>query len=157
MKSKIVSIALALIITMSANATFAVGKNNAEPAKLTPQEKLLSNFEKQFKTETEPAIYASKNGFIVQSQADNHKVTAAYSAKGNWVYSITHFASDNLAKNVMDLVRENYENYYISGMEKVDQPGYNSVFIVHIKNNDSYKTVRVTNNDVELVQDIPKA
>ena len=73
------------------------------------------------------------------------------------MYSITLYAKDNLAKNVMDVVRDNYINYYISGMEKIDQPGTGSVFIVHIKNNNSYKTLRVVNNDVELVQDISRS
>ncbi len=155
MKSKIVITAIALLMTVS-SATFATGKNNTGNVN-TISENVLNKFQKQFKNSVQPVIYESKTGFIVQSQADAHNVTAAYGIKGNWLYSITFFAEDNLAKNVMETVRQQYENYYISGMEKVDQPGSCPVFIVHIKNNTSYKTLRVINNDVELMKDISKA
>ncbi len=42
-------------------------------------------------------------------------------------------------------------------MEKVEQPGFNSVYIVHIEDCNSIKTLRVTSDEVELVQDFQKA
>jgi hypothetical protein len=130
MKTQILSIALGLVMMAIGTTTYAADKN--------------------------PIINSSKDGFIVNSLADGHEMTSAYDKKGKLVYTITHYPTDNLAKNIMDIVKDNYANYFISGMEKVDQPGSESVFVVHIKNHDSFKTLRVVNNEVELVQDFQK-
>jgi hypothetical protein len=41
-------------------------------------------------------------------------------------------------------------------MDKVDQPGNESVYIVYLEGRNSFKTVRVVNDEVELVQDFQK-
>ena len=41
-------------------------------------------------------------------------------------------------------------------MDKVDQPGNESVYIVYMENCNSFKTLRVVNNEVELVQNFQK-
>jgi hypothetical protein len=57
----------------------------------------------------------------------------------------------------MRRVRDTYENYYISGMVKIEQPGNSDVFLVYISNHDTFKTVEVIGDDVVLVKDIRKA
>ena len=41
-------------------------------------------------------------------------------------------------------------------MEKIDQSGIKSVYVVHMQNSNSYKTLRVKNDEVDLVQDFKK-
>jgi len=42
-------------------------------------------------------------------------------------------------------------------MEKVDRPGHNTIYIVHLEDINSIKTVRVSNGEVELVKDFKRA
>jgi len=85
--------------------------------------------------------------------------TSVFTKNGSLVYSVERFTADNLPKNIFDLVRNNgYESYYISGMEKVEQPGLAPVFFVHLEDKTSIKTVKVTSstNETELVQDFTR-
>lgn len=123
---KILAIALTLSVLLSASATYASDKNVAD-----------------------------KN-YIVHSVVDGHKTVAAYDKKGNLVYSIQYYTADNLAKNIMDIVSRRFDHYYISGMEKINQPGQKEVFVVHMENAKSIKTVHVSDGEAELVNDFSK-
>ncbi len=96
--------------------------------------------------------FASEKGYTV---TDGSK-TSAFTQKGKWVYTITRYSSDALPKDIFDIVRNTYDKYYFNGMEKIEQPGNDVVYIVHLENNSSIKTVRVSNGETELVQDFVK-
>jgi hypothetical protein len=82
--------------------------------------------------------------------------TTAYNKNGVWVYTIERITPDNLPKDVMDVVIKNFGYYYISGMEKVEQPGAEPTFIVHMQNNTSIKTVQVSGDDARITADYIK-
>ena len=159
MKKKFLSIALGVILTAVGSSTYAADKTPVNRTKLSPNEKAIKNFKKEFKDATTPVIYAGNDGFILKSIADGHNVTSAYDKKGNWVYTIKLYPSENLAKDIIDVVKDGYDSkgYFITMMEKVDQPGDKSVYVVHMQNNNEYKTLRVSNNEVELVHEFQKA
>ncbi len=152
MKKQILSIALGLIMMAIGTTTSALDKNFDSGTEFT-NKKVIKDFDKNFKTLSNAGTSPSNGSHIVNSLVDGHEIISVYNRKSKLIYTITRYATDNLAKNIMDIVRENYDTYFISGMEKVDQPGNESVFIVHIKNRDSFKTLRVVNSEVELVQD----
>ena len=157
MKKQILSIAFGLVLMAFATSTYAVDKPPA--TKITASEKAQKNFSKQFNYPVSSTLYSTSVGFIVQAQVNSHKVTSVYDKKGNWVYTIKRYPTESLAKNIIDIVKNNYDDngYFISTMEQIDQPGTKSVFIVHMENSNSFKTLRVTNGEVELVQDFQKA
>jgi hypothetical protein len=142
MKKQILSITLGLLMTAIATTTFAADKNHISSTKFTTTENLNIN--------------SSKDGLIVSSFIDGNEITSAYDKKGKLVYTITRYPADNVSKNIMNIVKTSYNNYFISGMEKVYQPGNETVFVVYIRNHDSFKTLRVVNNEVELVQNFQK-
>ena len=157
MKKKILSIALSLTLVAFTTSTYAAGKDVETKTKLTPTEKAVKSFSKEFKNVV-PVIYPSADGFILSSTANGHQITSAYDKQGNWNYTINRYPAASLALDIMNVVKENYntEGYFITTMEKVDQPASNSVFIVHLQNKNSFKTLRVINSEVELVQDFKK-
>jgi len=158
MKKKILSIALGLILIALTTNTYAADKSHLNGAKLTPTEKAVKDFNKQFKNSVSPAIYAVNGGLILKSVADGYNVTLAYNEKGNWVYTIKRYPTESLAKDILDIATSSYNTYgyFITTMEKIDQPGSKSVYIVHMQNSNSYKTLRVKNDEVDLVQDFKK-
>ncbi len=153
MKKQILSIALGLVIMAIETTITAADKNPVSSKKLTANEKAVKDFTKQFKNSANPAIYSSTDGFIVSADSTGNKITSACNKKGNWVYTIERYAADNLVKDIVDNVKDSYEDYAVAGMEKIDQSGYNTFFMLHFETNSSFKTVRVRNDDVELIHD----
>jgi hypothetical protein len=86
-------------------------------------------------------------------------MTSVFNKKGNWVYSIVVYPPVSLDKHILDVVNNGYsaDGYNITGMEKIQQPGMETVFLVYIKNNTSYKTLRVSHNDIEVMQEYNNA
>ncbi|MDQ6901607.1 MAG: hypothetical protein M3139_01185 [Bacteroidota bacterium] len=156
MKKQIFSIAMGLFMTALTTATFASSTNATSNPKLTAKEKAVKNFTNQFENVSDPSVILKKEGMILQSEADDHAISSAYDKKGNWLYTIKLYPAENLAGNIVKIITDHYNNYYITKMEKVDQPGKATVFVVHMQNDDSFKTLRVVNRDVELIQDFKK-
>ena len=111
------------------------------------------------------ALYTNTTGTIntatgyqaLYSNVNGNEISSAYDKKGNWLYTIERHGAASLLKNVMDIVKDSYYDYFISGMEKVDRPGHNTIYIVHLEDINSIKTVRVSNGEVELVKDFKRA
>src|SRR6266540_1100939 len=92
----------------------------------------------------------SKKGYVVQSVVEGRQTTTAYNKKGKWVYTIQQYSLDNLDKNIIDRVRSVYYDYGVTGIQKVEQPGMEVVYVVHLENEKSIKLVRLTDDEMEL-------
>jgi hypothetical protein len=126
MKKQLLAIALTLCVLFSASVAYAADKKIAD-----------------------------KN-YTVHSVVDGYKTVSAFNTKGKMIYSIQYYPAASLAKNIMDVVRNNFGNCYISGMEKINQPGQNEVWVVHMENASSVKTVYVSNGEVSIANDFSK-
>ncbi len=157
MKKKILSIVLGLLMMAIGTTTYAADKNANSDKKTPAIEKVAKDFSQKFKSAVNPIINSSGKSFIVNAEIDNHKITAAYNKRGNWVYTIDRYSTSSLDKNIIETAMPDYKNYFITAMEKVDQPGKNSIYLVHIQGSKSFKTLRVSNNTTELIQNIRKA
>lgn len=142
MKKQIVSIALSVLVIAISGSTNASVLNNSK----SPHFEVAKN--NNLNTGGDLVIY---------SQKDGHNVTTAFDKKGKWVYTIKHFSSDNLAKDAMDIIVRNFGYYYITGMEEIKQPGFETVIMVHAQDQKSLKTFRIVNGDAELVQELVKS
>ena len=152
MKKLILSIALGLSILTTATVSYATANKSAN--ELIPQEKIVKDFTAQFAVT--PTITFADNGYIASSVVDGHQVSAAYSKKGNRIYAIVRYSSDNLEKGIVDIVKTGYDKYFITSMEKVEEPNLKPVYIVHLTNANSIKTVRVSEGGIELLHSFKK-
>jgi hypothetical protein len=98
----------------------------------------------------------SANGYVVRSVVDGRETITAYNKKGKWIYTIQRYNLDNLDKGIVDKVRSVYYDYGVTGIEKVEQPGMDVVFVVHLENAKSIKLVRLTDDSMEVTQDLVK-
>lgn len=155
MKKQILSIALGLVTMAIATTTYAADKNSVTGTDMTINKQEIKDFASNLGNSTS-TISPSKDGSIVHSVVNGNAVTSAYDKKGNLVYTIERHTAVNLLKNVMDIVKESHYDYYISGMEKVDIPGFNTVYIVHIEDQKTIKTLRVSNGEVQVMQDFER-
>jgi hypothetical protein len=149
MKKQILSIALGLVTMAIGTTTYAADKNPVNATKFTVNEKAVNNSISSF-------IFLTTDGLTVHSEIDGNKVTSAYDKNGDWLYTIERHTAVSLLKDIMDIVKDSYSNYSITGMEKVDRPGHNTVYVVHIEDRNSIKTLRVRNGEVELMQDFQR-
>ena len=98
----------------------------------------------------------SASGYVVRSIIDGRQAMTAYDKKGKWVYTIQQYSIDNLDANIVDRVRSVYYAYGVTSIQKVEQPGMTPVYVVHLENTKSIKLVRLTDDEIELVQDLVK-
>jgi len=98
----------------------------------------------------------AKKGSVLHTVTDDRDVTIAYNKKGKWIYTIQQYSLDNLDKNIIDRVRSVYYAYGITGIQKVEQPGLETIYVVRLENMKSIKLVRLTSDDIELIQDFTK-
>ena len=127
MKKYLAQTALGLIALLTVTSSFAAGKS---ADKITTLDK----------------------GSIVREGSK----TTAFNKNGKWVYTIERISSDNLPADVMNVVIKDFGYYYISGMEKVQQPGAEPAYIVHMQNNTTIKTVQVSGDEATLTEDYVK-
>src|SRR5215211_5313940 len=101
---------------------------------------------------------SSKSGkaHVVHSVIDGHQTMTAYNKRGKWIYTIQNYTLDNLNKNIIDRVNPVYYNYGVTGIQKVEQPGQDVVYVIQLENAKSIKIVRLTDDEVELVHDFIK-
>ena len=151
MKKQILALAIGLAIFGFTNA--ASGDNSKTTA---ASEKAQKNFQKQFKDVSDAKWYTLQDGFKAEFTKDGRQTSSVYGKRGNWVYTIEYFKADNLDKDLIDIVKTEYDKYYISAMEKVDCVGIDPVYVVHLENQDSFKTLHIRGTDIELVQDFAK-
>src|SRR3954464_11829027 len=98
----------------------------------------------------------ANEGYIVRAVIDGRQAMSAFNKKGKWVYTIQQYSLDNLDKNIADRVRSVYYEYDVTGIQKIEQPGVETVYAVYLQNTKSIKIVRLTSDDMELVQDFNK-
>jgi len=96
----------------------------------------------------------SEKGHVVYSVVDGRKSMTAYDKKGKWVYTIEQYSINDLDKSLADRVKSVYYDYEVTGIQKVEQPGMDVVYVVHLQNEKSIKIVRLTNDEMELVKDL---
>jgi hypothetical protein len=98
----------------------------------------------------------SREGYTLHSVIDGLQSTSAYNKNGNWIYTIEQYSIDNLDKNIIDKVQSVYSDCGVTSIQKVVQPGMEPVYVVHLENEKSIKLIRLTKDDMELVQNLTK-
>jgi len=128
MKKQILSVVFAIATILVATTSYGSGKTSAK----------------------------ANEGHIVRSVIDGRQAMSAFNKKGKWVYTIQQYSLHNLDKNIIDRVRSVYYEYDVTGIQKIEQPGLETVYAVYLQNTKSIKIVRLTSDDMELVQDFNK-
>ena len=98
----------------------------------------------------------ANEGYIVRSVIDGRQAMSAYNKKGKWVYTIQQYSLNNVDKDIIDRVRSVYYQYGVTSIQKVEQPGIDAVYVVRLENTKSIKVIRLTGDDMEVVQDLIK-
>ncbi len=149
---------LAIAIVFASFAISATSRAGGIKVATTPEakEKAMKSFHKQFGIATDVAIFNSRDGFIFKSYAAGKSVTTSFDKKGNWIYSVERFPSNQLLKNIIDLVGIEPGNGFVTGIQKVTQPDSEPIFVIQTQGKDFIKTFRLSNKQLESVADYKK-
>jgi hypothetical protein len=99
--------------------------------------------------------YPLPDGFLAEFTEGNVLTKAVYSKNGNWVYTIRQYTEKELPVDVRALVKQTYYDDTIGVVKEVIQPGY-TTYLIHIEDNVRWKTIRVRDDEMEVVQDFRK-
>jgi hypothetical protein len=154
MKKHLLLAAVCLTILASVNAATPNSVNKVSK-KISATEKAMKNFHRHYENVSGEVWKQIKDGYEACFEIDGRTANAFYSNRGNWVYTITYFKASNLPLDLIQNVKEENDKYYIAGAEKIDMP-VGSAFIVHLENNDEYKTISLSENGVKVINRFEK-
>jgi hypothetical protein len=169
MKKSITSIALAGVISaFSFNYAHAQFDAKADkPASQLNMRKVVSsdkvnlnaikNFQHDYKdvTDAEWSVLEDKS-FLCRFRKANIPCRASYNPNGRWLFTVSDFSGKQLSQPLHDRVQSVYFNYQITFVNQIDLPDSKTVYLVEIQDEKSIKKVRVTDEDMEVVQDLAK-
>jgi len=146
---------MAACLTILANVYAGTNSIENNFKKISANEKAMKNFHKRYENVSGEVWNPIQNGYAANFVTNGHNTIAIYNNKGNWAYTIERYKADNLPLDLIERVKEDYDRYYIAGAEKIDTPA-SSVIIVHLENKEWYKTIRVDDSGIKLLQQFKK-
>jgi hypothetical protein len=96
--------------------------------------------------------YPLPDGFLAEFTERSVQVKVVYDKKGNWVYTIRQYTEKELPGEIRAQVRQTYYDDTIGVVKEVIQPQY-TVYLIHIENGVRWKTIRVRDGEMEVVQE----
>ena len=116
--------------------------------------KAFKNFTKQFKDVPEADWFVSTDGgFVANFKAEAGPTRVYYNQSGKFEYSLTRYSAANIPSWIMNDVKNAFDGYRVICAEEVYVEG-RTIFLVHIQSFTSSKTVRIENDEMEIIEDL---
>jgi hypothetical protein len=119
-------------------------------------QKASREFKKTFKDVNNEKWYSIKNGFLAEFSLNTTKNRVVYDKKGNWKYTVSYYDEKNLPAEIRAIVKPVYYDYTISRVEEI-HANDQIIYIVHVQNDSSLKTLRICEDQMDLIEDFPKS
>jgi hypothetical protein len=118
--------------------------------------KAFENFKKNFAGGAD-VKWAFENDVISASfNRDNIQTRVIYNKRGNWVHTISYFPESRIPKKIKSLIRSNYPDYNINGMNEINE-GNITFYMINLEDDTSYKQVSVYNDQMEVYKEFKKS
>jgi hypothetical protein len=134
--------------------------SNNEIAEITyaneVNQKAMREFKKTFRDVSNEKWYSVKNGFLAEFSVNTTKNRVVYDKKGNWKFTVSYYDEKGLPAEIRAIVKPVYYDYAISRVEEV-HANDQIIYIVHVQNNSSLKTLRISEGEMDLIEDFPKS
>jgi len=119
-------------------------------------QKAMRDFKKSFSEVNNEKWYQIKNGYLAEFSSNGAKSRVVYDNKGNWRFTVSYYDEKNLPAEIRAIVKPVYYDYTISRVEEV-HANDKVIYIVHVQNESSLKTLRVCEGEMDLIEDFPKS
>ena len=141
---------------MQQAAPFTDGSSLPFPLSDTMGYRAMNHLQKTFvnvcnvKWERTPA-----NGYMAAFVYNKTSTLVVYNCKGNWVHTISNYGEAQMPQTIREKIRSAYSGYNISYVDEVDL-SYSTVYLVHVADAATTKTIRVCGDAMSEVQTISK-
>lgn len=116
----------------------------------------LRDFLKKYEKATDVVWYGVDKGFIVRFRIDSALSRSAYTARGQWVYTIKQYYEKQMLRNLRAMVKSSYYDYEITLVEEIEQPNQPVKYIVHLQDDVCWKNLLVSDGKMEVIEDRKK-
>ncbi len=118
--------------------------------------KALKDFQRSFKNVSNASWFVTDEGTMLASfTVDAVQNTVAYDKKGRWIYSIKRYDEAQLPKEIRSGVKSVYYDYSIAHVEEVSIND-RVIYIVHLEDATTMKTLRIENGEIEEAENFIK-
>ncbi len=119
--------------------------------------KAIRNFKKAYKGIDDTQWWLlQEGGYVCRFTFKKSLNRAFYDKKGNWLYTVTGYTQDKLAREIRAMVRRAYYDYDISYINEINMPGDVTVYIIQIQDEKTLKLIRICDGEMEIIQEILK-
>jgi hypothetical protein len=119
-------------------------------------QKAMNDFKRTFRDVNNEKWYSIKNGFLAEFSLHAAKNRVVYDKKGNWIFTVSYYDEKNLPAEIRAIVKPVYYDYTISRVEEVHTDN-KIIYIVHVQNDSSLKTLRICEGEMDLIEDLPRS
>ena len=129
----------------------ATGEHKANYALSDIHPRAIQDFQRSFKDITSEEWSKLDNGYIASFTIDSVKTKVAYNRHGIRNYTLQYYNEQKLPREVRNMVKSVYYDYAIFNVIEVnlnDQP----IYLVYMRDETHLKTIRVSNGEMQEVQ-----
>jgi hypothetical protein len=118
--------------------------------------KAVRNFWEMFgDSKNENWFHVGTTGSLAEFEDMGIHYRAFFDKKGNWVYTLKTYTEKEMPRDVRALVRSEYYDYTIGWVKEVNQAQL-VVYLVHIENEQEFKTIRVADGEMTVAEEFVK-
>jgi hypothetical protein len=148
MRTIILSSLVALVFVLSSGPVFSAEK----PAGNNIPVKAYRHFKKTFAGVSGEQWSVTSNGFMSVFTIDGAVSRVFYNNKGNWLFTIECYGESKLPADARAILKSVYPDYSILTVEEIQKPE-RIIYQVDITCNKNWKTIRICEGEMELVND----
>ncbi len=99
---------------------------------------------------------AADGGFVAAFSADEKKALVAYNQKGDWQHTIYFYGAEKLPEDIKTRVLDAYGDFKITQVNEVHVTNAPVIYLVHLENTATLRTVRICEDDMNEIETIYK-
>ena len=119
---------------------------------ITPETKAIKNFKRSHPDATNESWSTDNGYYFVSFKQGDIKNKIAYTSHGQVDYSLKMYNENNLPYTLRSAVKSIYYDYTITNAQELDVKN-KTIYLVKITDANSWKTIRVSNGDLEEIED----
>ena len=99
--------------------------------------------------------YSFKDGFAAKFTEDGIQRMVTYNRIGDWLYTISYYEEKQLPEDIRALVKSTYYDYTITVVQEITAH-QQTVYLVHMQDANTWKTIRIADEEMSVVEDFNK-
>jgi hypothetical protein len=117
----------------------------------------MRDFLKRNKTTANADWMLVETGYVVKYTGNNNsRCRTVYNSRGEYVYTIRQYYENVLPRDVRRIVKSEYYDYTITLVEEIEERMKPLVYIVHLEDSTTLKNVRVSEREMEVLEEYTK-